>query len=145
LREKSSGSQLLIANTHFDHLGKEARKESGKLALATLRQMAGDTPVVLMGDFNCEPDSEPYRAIIEDGFFSDARSRSKTAPSGPDSTWNGFKEIEPGQLIDHVFVCDAWNVFAHSVLDPRTNAGRFASDHLPVRVLLGVRPAEATN
>jgi endonuclease/exonuclease/phosphatase family metal-dependent hydrolase len=145
LREKASGKRLLIANTHFDHIGKMARAESGKLVSETLRQMAGDCPVVLMGDFNCEPNSEPFLAILAGGFFTAARSISKTAPVGPESTWNGFEAIVPGQVIDHVFVSDAWNVFAHAVLDPRTDAGRFASDHLPVRVLLGVRPAEAGN
>ncbi len=139
LRDKVSGASMLVANTHFDHRGAVARAESGKLVLRLLRERAGDLPVILLGDFNCEADSDPYRGLTADDYLVDARSASKTAPTGPNSTWNGFQEIEAGKVIDHIFIHGGLDVLALATLDPKTAAARFASDHLPVRVLIAVR------
>jgi endonuclease/exonuclease/phosphatase family metal-dependent hydrolase len=53
--------------------------------------------------------------------------------------------IEPEHVIDHIFVHGGLDVLAAEVLDPKTEAGRFASDHLPVRAKIAVRPAAAPN
>ena len=55
LREKKTGFTFYLFNTHLDHVGVEARKESTKLILAKVKEMAGSTPVILMGDFNVMP------------------------------------------------------------------------------------------
>ena len=139
LRDKATGASMLVANTHFDHRGAVARVESGKLMLRWLRERAGDRPLIVLGDFNCEPDSDPYRALTEGGYLADARSTSQSSPTGPNSTWNGFQEIESGRVIDHIFVHGGVNVLTLATLDPRTEEGRFASDHLPVRGLIEFR------
>lgn len=129
LRDRISGKTLLVANTHFDHVGRLAREESGKLLATRLSSMAGETPLVLLGDFNCQPDSAPYQAITTK--LQDAMDVSKSSPTGGDSTWNGFREIAKGRRIDYVFV-DHVTVAGVTIEDPRTTSGRFASDHLPV-------------
>lgn len=139
LRDKISGRSMLVANTHFDHRGSAALAESGKLVLRMLRERAGDLPVILLGDFNCEADSDPYRGLTADDFLVDARSASQTEPTGPNSTWNGFQAIEAGRVIDHIFVHGGLDVLELATLDPKTAASRFASDHLPVRVLIAFR------
>lgn len=133
LRERESGRQIFVANTHFDHRGVRARAESGKLIVKQFSKLPADRPTVVMGDFNCLPDSEPYDAIASS--FKDARQTAKSKPLGPSSTWNGFREIVPGRIIDHVFVRSI-DVLKLSTDDPRTADGRFASDHLPVQVLV---------
>jgi endonuclease/exonuclease/phosphatase family metal-dependent hydrolase len=136
LRDRVTGDSMLVANTHFDHVGAIARRESGKLVLHRLREKAGQLPVILLGDFNCEPDSDPYRELTADGYLVDARSVSENPPTGPTSTWNGFREIQPGRVIDHLFLRGDWQVRSLATLDPKTSEGRFASDHLPVRILI---------
>ena len=131
LRERDSNKELYIANTHFDHVGKTARIESGALIAQRLRQLPAELPIVLMGDFNCLIDSEPYQAIASS--FADARKNSQSEPTRPGSTWNGFTEIVPDRIIDHIFVRSI-QVLNIGVQDPRTGEGRFASDHLPVQV-----------
>ena len=91
--------------------------------------MAGETPLVLLGDFNCQPESAPYQAITVK--FQDAMSVTKEPPTGATGTWNGFREIAKGRRIDHIFVRGVV-VAGDSIEDPRTTEGRFASDHLPV-------------
>ena len=132
-RDRKSGQAFLVANTHFDHRGAKARAESGKLIARRIADLAGDLPVIVMGDLNCLPDSEPYNAIAAS--FVDARSTSQTRPVGPNSTWNGFSEIVPDRIIDHVFV-RKFNVLQLATEDPKTDNGRFASDHLPVKAIV---------
>jgi endonuclease/exonuclease/phosphatase family metal-dependent hydrolase len=133
LRDRRSGATMLVANTHFDHRGEQARRNSAKLIVARLRQLAGDLPVILLGDFNCQSGSEPYQSLTADSFLTNARDRSETPPSGPESTWNGFEQIDTRGAIDHIFVREPLSVLDLGVFDPKTSSGRFASDHLPVR------------
>ena len=133
LRDRKSGREIFVANTHFDHRGVRARAESGKLIAKQFSELPADRPTVVMGDFNCLPDSEPYNAIASS--FSDARLTSESKPTGPSSTWNGFREIVPDRIIDHIFVRSI-GVLKLATDDPRTANGRFASDHLPVQVVV---------
>ena len=137
LVHKTDRKKLLVANTHFDHRGKRSRLESGRLVREFLSQkMTDELPIVLLGDFNCLPGSAPYQAITATGPnpLLDARSTTKSAPTGPNSTSCGFKKIVPGRIIDHVFVNQFVTVQQMETHDPKTQAGRFASDHLPVSV-----------
>jgi endonuclease/exonuclease/phosphatase family metal-dependent hydrolase len=134
LEEVREGKTFLVANTHFDHRGSLAREKSSQLIRRKLLELAGGISIVLMGDFNCTPDSSPYLGLTRGGHFLDARHVSKTLAVGPRSTWNGFDEIVSGRIIDHVFTSGDLAILQFFVDDPRTNEGRFASDHLPVRI-----------
>lgn len=132
-------------NTHFDHRGENARRESAKLIKERIERAAGSSPVVLMGDFNCGRDSDPYRVLTAveaaEPAFKDTFKLSAAPHEGPDSTWNGFKEIAPGQVIDFIFVRGPIDVRRHATLEARFN-GRFASDHLPVMTDLVINAAK---
>jgi endonuclease/exonuclease/phosphatase family metal-dependent hydrolase len=149
LQDKATDHRLWIANTHFDHRGASARAESGKLIRRVAAEKSGPLPVIVIGDFNCLPGSDPYRALTasgsdDDSSLVDARKVSKAAPTGPTSTWNGFHEIVPRRIIDHVFVRGPLEVVAVETLNPKTQSGRFASDHLPVRATLRLQAARIT-
>lgn len=136
LQDTLTSKRFLVANTHFDHRGVLARKRSGQLVRDRLLKLAEGIPVILLGDFNCTPGSEPYANIELGGHFADARGLSMNVPKGPKSTWNGFREIAKGRIIDHVFVHGSLQLDEYCVDDPRTAEGRFASDHLPVRIIV---------
>jgi endonuclease/exonuclease/phosphatase family metal-dependent hydrolase len=56
-------------NTHLDHIGEQARVESVRLLLRRLPDPRGvDLPVILTGDFNCNPWSPGYRVHVESTF-----------------------------------------------------------------------------
>ena len=131
LRDKRSGQVFFVFNTHLDHVGEVARREGTRLLLARISELAGDHPVILTGDFNAAPDSEPYGMVIAGG-LRDAMLASRGAHVGPTSTWNGFRAIEPQRRIDFVFVRGAVDVLEHEIADDMTDQGRFPSDHLPV-------------
>ena len=133
--DRSTGDTLIHLNTHFDHLGERARAESARLLKRRLAEIAGDLPVVVTGDFNAPPDSEPIRILTESSAplrLVDARELSSEPPYGPNSTWNAFREVEPGRRIDFVFVGNGVRVLEHAVLSETLPSGRFPSDHLPV-------------
>ncbi len=141
LRDKTTGGVLLMVNTHLDHRGPDARLESARLIVDRIDELAstdgGRIPVILTGDFNNRPGDPPYLAITEgedEGTrLADARLVSRTPHEGGDATSNGFKALNPGAIIDHVFVRDVAAVLSHRYDDPRIE-DRFVSDHLPVVV-----------
>lgn len=132
-RDKRSGREFYHFNTHFDHVGQQAREESARLIL---RQMAAIVeellPVVLTGDFNCVPTDAPYRVLTGEKALLDALLISAQPHHGPRSTWSGFSfPGQPGRRIDYIFVNDQVEVIRHGTLS-ESWSGRFPSDHLPV-------------
>jgi endonuclease/exonuclease/phosphatase family metal-dependent hydrolase len=135
LRDTRSGTGFFVFNTHFDHVGVEARRQSARLILEQISSITGGrAPVVLCGDFNLPPDSEPIGLIRTS--LSDAFETSMLAPYGSVATYHGFTyDDPPGGRIDYVFVSDGFTVERYGALtDSRDRS--FFSDHLPVLVTL---------
>ncbi|MDQ3948838.1 MAG: endonuclease/exonuclease/phosphatase family protein, partial [Gemmatimonadota bacterium] len=128
-------------NTHFDHVGEQARQESARLIRRRLAALADGLPVVVTGDLNAGPASEPYRILTRDTVgaapLRDALAASREGHYGPTSTWTAFRAIEPGRRIDYVLVSAQVRVLKHAIL-PDSWDGRFPSDHL--LVLASVEP-----
>ena len=130
LRERRSGREFYAFAVHFDHEGVIARRESAHLMLRKIREIAGDHPVLCLGDFNATPDSEPI-GIMAAG-MRDARHETLTPPYGPVGTFNDFRIDAPLQdRIDYIFLGPRWKVLRYAVLTDSVE-GRFPSDHLPV-------------
>jgi endonuclease/exonuclease/phosphatase family metal-dependent hydrolase len=136
-RDRATGCELVHLNTHFDHIGEEARQESARLIRRRLAALANGLPVVVTGDLNADPASAPYRILTRDTITAaiaplrDAFTVSRIGHYGPTSTWTAFRAIEPGRRIDYVLVSDDVTVLSHGIL-PDSWDGRFPSDHLPV-------------
>ncbi|MEO0334695.1 MAG: endonuclease/exonuclease/phosphatase family protein, partial [Bacteroidota bacterium] len=90
LQNKSTGDKVLVCNTHFDHRGDIARLESAKLLQKKLPTLADDASVILMGDFNSDPDSAPYQALNDGNNLVDAYVSSELPPVGPEKSFSGF-------------------------------------------------------
>ncbi len=133
LKDKKSSKSFLHLNTHFDHRGPIARLESAKLIKKQAASLHPELPAVLTGDFNCDPQSEPYKTITnsEGVVFIDTLAGYSPKDDQPAGTWNAFKAIERNR-IDYIFTIRNANSANTKILDPRTDAGRFGSDHLPI-------------
>ncbi len=129
LRDREDGRLWVVRNTHFDHVGVEARRLCADL-IAGLPPVQG-AEIVLMGDFNTGPDTEPYRRIVASG-LRDARAISPVT-FGPYGTFNSFDitSDNDGVAIDHVFVGPGLSVARFGVLTD-SFGGRVISDHFPV-------------
>lgn len=125
--------RILILNTHFDHIGQEARENSSKLILERISEInKADYPVVLMGDFNAEPETKPITILKKE--LQDAGEISTTGIYGPTGTFTGFdKQIIPDSRIDYLFVKHL-KVSKCRHIDDRMKNNNFISDHIPVLV-----------
>ncbi|MFN6935927.1 MAG: endonuclease/exonuclease/phosphatase family protein [Tsuneonella sp.] len=142
LKDKRTGRTVRVLNTHFDHVGVEARARSG----AMLGEWAADRVskgerVIMLGDFNSTPDT-PAMVTLADPARSglrDTRTISLSPPYGPSGTFNAFQidKNDPAP-IDHVFVSDAFEVTGHAVVTQHWG-GRLPSDHYPVVVDLAIK------
>lgn len=135
-KDKVSGYMFFHFNTHFDHIGTEARTESAKLLLKNIEIIAGNMPVVITGDFNCGETDLPYLTLtnINDRYhLTDALHASHFPHYGPLATFAG-SFMESGlndHRIDFIFIQNNINVIKHGILATSWH-GRLASDHLPV-------------
>jgi endonuclease/exonuclease/phosphatase family metal-dependent hydrolase len=138
LKDKASGKSFIYANTHFDHIGKEARKNSASLiktflrefiAEASLEKTKKEIPVLVSGDFNSEPTDEPYLTMIngKDLALSDARPATNLT-----GTFCGF-EVDKivCRTIDYVFHSVQWTASGYKVIQDY-DGKYYPSDHLPV-------------
>ncbi len=64
-KNKVSGKRFYVFNTHFDHRGEEARKNSAILIRDKIEEMTykNNLPVILTGDFNLTPETLPISLI----------------------------------------------------------------------------------
>lgn len=131
----SNGKQFIVMNTHFDHVGKVARKESAKLMLQKAKELASNLPLIVMGDFNVNENDEAYFTLANSPSVQDAYELAGFVYE-PNSTFNGWgKSIQPKSRIDHIFVSKPFTVLKYGILTD-TYEGKFPSDHFPVVVHL---------
>lgn len=138
-RLKDSGKEFFIFNTHFDHKGKEARRKSAELILDKMDRLnSRGLPVVLMGDFNLQPESQAIQSIASR--MTDTHLAAGDRAHGPGGTFNGFNTGSAATArIDYIFVSPAdWVVIRSGILSDAFE-GRFPSDHFPVLATLGIK------
>ncbi|SHG57702.1 Metal-dependent hydrolase, endonuclease/exonuclease/phosphatase family [Salegentibacter echinorum] len=129
-KEKESGKIFWVFNTHFDHVGEQARINSAKLIWEKVSALnTQDLPVFVMGDLNLEPNVAPIKFLAEKMQDSKKIAQLKF---GPEGTFNGYKFDEPvTRRIDYIFVNNKVEVLKYAVLSDSKDL-KYPSDHLPV-------------
>nr|WP_051935963.1 endonuclease/exonuclease/phosphatase family protein [Salegentibacter sp. Hel_I_6] len=133
-RDRASGKEFWVFNTHFDHVGEKARENSAKLIWEKISALNNENlPVLLMGDLNLEPDTSGIQFLMEK--MNDAKTVAKLS-FGPEGTFNGYNFEEPvTRRIDYIFTSDAIQVIKYGVLTDSKDL-KYPSDHLAVLVKL---------
>lgn len=135
LQDLNTKKKFYFFNAHYDHQGVQARKESSKLILRKIKEIAGTEPVILTGDFNGDHASEWYQAIANSGLLKDTYKEVEY-PYASNASFNGFKnEVRESGIIDHVFISNGFKADKWGLLTD-TYRGKFPSDHFPVLVEL---------
>jgi endonuclease/exonuclease/phosphatase family metal-dependent hydrolase len=137
LQQIDDGSVMFFFNTHFDHIGEEARLQSGRLLAKQISSIAGESPVVVTGDFNAPADSSrsgPYRELLTGGQLQDSYRLMHTIDT-QEGTYHGFRGDSSGERIDWILVSKCWKVVDANI-DHLQQSGRYPSDHFPVTALL---------
>lgn len=130
LEEVKTKKQFYAFNVHYDHQGVIARRESSKLILKKISEIAGNKPVLLTGDFNGGRDSEWYKTIATSNQLVDVHSQVKF-PYANNSSSNGFRIPRGTSVIDHIFMGNQFSASKWGILTD-TYYGKFPSDHFPV-------------
>ncbi|QJW91224.1 endonuclease/exonuclease/phosphatase family protein [Spirosoma taeanense] len=119
-------------SVHFDHQGVEARRQSGKLMVEKIKEIAKSQPVILVGDLNSTPETEQVKTIQT--LLNDTHNVTEQPPYGPEGTFNSFKfEAPMDKRIDYIFVSKQFDVLKYGVLTDAKEQ-RYPSDHQPVMV-----------
>ncbi len=130
-RERRSGNEFLLINTHLDNWSVQARRLAGEYLGFYIKEMADGRPTILMGDFNAAArQSSVYRDLLEvplvDAFDTSLH------PSLDRPTFNDHEPpATTGNRIDWILVSPEIVVDDCSV-NLRNFNGHYASDHLPV-------------
>lgn len=134
-KDLKSNKDFLLINTHFDHIGVEARKKSASLLKQKAAEIAKDFPLVITGDFNCTRDDGPYKTIMEPNDITLIDPAPKDAPG----TFCSFKVNSiPCKAIDYIFHSPEWSSKGYQVIQDN-DGEHYPSDHLPVVVELSIR------
>ena len=127
--------EFFFFNTHFSHVGDEARAQSARLLVEQVVNIAGDEAVIISGDFNCTYDSRPYEIITatDNGLppLFDTHYISETEHFGGLNSINAFGRSSREAIIDYIFCNDGFSVSSHGILTIRRDSV-YISDHYPV-------------
>ena len=145
LRHRQTGRQLMCINTHFDHVGHQARQESAHLILLKAKEIVNAAssslnsqtiPFVLTGDFNIAMNDAAYHVITHDATFPILDTYMQGAPhGGPFYTWHDYGRISVGQAskIDYIFASPSISVLRTFIQqDDRSEHPLHLSDHNPL-------------
>jgi Metal-dependent hydrolase len=135
LKDKSTGKRLFVLCTHFDHIGETARRESAHLILSKVKELSQGLPVIVMGDFNADSESEVVKIITDENdplHLNDSRSLTSDI-KGTYYTFHDYGRLpeDKRERIDYIFVNNQAEVKEYEVIPEKNEKGYF-SDHSAV-------------
>jgi endonuclease/exonuclease/phosphatase family metal-dependent hydrolase len=136
-RDRQTGQEFFLFNTHFDHLVQFAREESAKLIRKRVTELDTKLPVLVIGDFNAAAETnQVYHILTGENFMQDAWTMTTNRIGDGLRTYNEFKpDILPGPRIDWILTRGAVTVERAEVVTFSRN-GQWPSDHFPVAAWL---------
>ena len=130
-----STDRIVVYNTHFDHMGHEAREESAKIIVAHMQNHFANDRILLLGDLNASEADLPITYLTKNETYPmiDPYRTIHPEKSDRDVTFYGWKVPPPGEgnKIDYIFINGGLQTIDCYVNDYNLD-GRFPSDHLPV-------------
>ena len=134
LHDRKNQLDFYVFCTHFDHIAKKARIESAALIINRIKNVAGNSPAILLGDLNSSPmDTTMYKNLTD--FMTDTAvsAAEKLIPTA--GTFNGFDmktlDFPASQKIDYIFVRKI-NALNYRVINDKFNDLSYPSDHFPL-------------
>lgn len=135
-RDKKTDKQFYLFNSHFDHLGPEAKVAAAHILVQAVREVAKGMPAFCTGDFNSDEYSVPYKTILASQFLNDAFTAVAEPVNGIYPSGSGYREPKPGNSthIDHIFFTPNAVRINYWQLVIDGFGGMWGSDHLPIYV-----------
>lgn len=143
LSDNASGQDFYFVSTHVNYGATECGVESGKLIGKRIRELVGQKPMVMVGDFNMSRSAheEAYR-----GYASHFYDLALTAPvnqclpadgsqiTATTTGWTPAVKQKTGQEYDYIFYDHMEPLSRHIITEYYPESGRTVnpSDHYPV-------------
>jgi len=130
-----TGKPFRVFNTHIDYSGSaiQVRQMEVLLRRMALLDKKKPLPVVLMGDFNAEPD-RPVHETIRRFRLAKHRSFSSLYDGNCRSglTFHDFQGNGPGFPIDFIYHTPDWKRSSGKIVTDGSETSEYLSDHFPV-------------
>ncbi|MEQ8211601.1 MAG: endonuclease/exonuclease/phosphatase family protein [Lacipirellulaceae bacterium] len=148
----AEGRELVVLNTHWDHQIQDSRLFSAVLIRKRLPELAGDRPILVMGDLNVPPENPAFTQLVTPTqenplrLIDSYRSvyplpepidevRDQFRLRAEEGTFNNFKGWTYGNRIDFILHSKHFRTLEAGIV--RFNKeGRYPSDHFPVTATL---------
>jgi endonuclease/exonuclease/phosphatase family metal-dependent hydrolase len=142
-RDRATGVEFLLFNTHFDHQVQTAREKSAELVRQRVAAVDTNLPVILIGDFNAAAGAnKAYEILTAGNFFTDAWLAAPERRGEGVGTFNDFKAAVPnGPRIDWILTRGEVAV-ERAEMSTFSRDGQFPSDHFPVAARLRFIPTK---
>ncbi|MET0694865.1 MAG: endonuclease/exonuclease/phosphatase family protein [Propionibacteriaceae bacterium] len=126
-----TGDEMLVINTHLDHMSVHARRFAADYLIHYIRTNAHGRPTIVMGDFNTAARvSAVYRRLCETPLQDTFEASPLPGQDRP--TFNNYlPPPKVGHRIDWILVSPEVQV-EQSLVNTSDFDGQYASDHLPV-------------
>ncbi len=139
-RNVESRKEFVVMNTHC-HSGEPYVSNTAILIMRKWREIAGDRPTILLGDFNLGPDSNTHALFCGKSGPSDLRGTFRDCwqelnkPEEEAGTGHGFTGTKEQRRIDWILVTPDFKIANIEIIYYNEN-GQFPSDHYPVMARL---------
>jgi endonuclease/exonuclease/phosphatase family metal-dependent hydrolase len=144
LQHKAMEEPFTIVNTHYDHKGKIANKNSAKIIKQELSSIDPRCATLLCGDFNSSEQTPAYNEILSCG-FTDSSTVKEAVCYGMPFTYHRFlmeqyktdllsiqqEHDRVFRAIDHIFHCGEIKILRYGILGDN-QLGIYPSDHFPI-------------
>ena len=134
-RDRKSGAQFYLVNTHFDHQIQLTREKAAELLLTRVKKLKADLPLIVMGDFNAKAGvNKAFEILTADNWLTDTWNTAKEKRGELVATFNNFRRKIPGDnridwILTRNIAAPAWI----EIITCEKNR-QFPSDHFPVIV-----------
>jgi len=144
LRERSSGKEFRLWNTHLDHIGQVAREKAAELIVQASAAFPAAFPQLLTGDLNADA-TNPAIKLLAAGGWTDTYAAVHGAED-PGTTFHGFLGPKyaagdsKGKLkrkIDFIWCRGAVKPLAAEIIRDSRN-GHYPSDHYFVSAVVAL-------
>lgn len=131
LRERKTGKEFRVVNTHLDHVSAVAKVEQTKMVVEESAQYPADFTQIFAGDFNSKFDSEVFTAVRDNGWKESYETLNGKKEVG--FTTHEFEGVNYSKgadkgRIDFIWYKGKIKPVASGIIRDEVN-GKFPSDH----------------
>ena len=131
LKDKATGREFVVFNTHLDHVSDEARINGIQVVLNKIAEFGG-LPAFLMGDLNAYPDEETILFTHES--FDDAHVIAKEKDEGQTFHKWGTKTDGNDKRIDYIMISKGAATVSEYRIVKNIHDGHWSSDHSSIYI-----------